>query len=96
MNDVIGTTAILGRASHDGPVHRIQFADNEYSPEFLAGLDRADPRSVAAQAPVLFCLECGLPFSAVELYLQSPTAGECVSCATEAYRQMDSQAGRCA
>jgi hypothetical protein len=80
MSTVTGRTAIIGIDSTDA-IHTVIVDGEEHAARDLARLDLRVPRSEAAHADVLRCLECGGLFSAVALYAESPVPGECRECA---------------
>ncbi len=83
MTTITGTTSVIGAASHAGLVHTVHVGDAAYSARFLGGRDVPAALAPAARAAVLDCLECGGLFSAVDLYRDTPTPGECFACASE-------------
>lgn len=64
-------------------VHRVRIGDRDYSAQYLAGPHAPAALLDAATAPVLDCLQCGRPASAVDLYRDSPIPGECRECAAD-------------
>jgi len=89
MSTVTGRTAIIGVDSFDA-VHVVTIDGEDHSARALVRHDAPEALQVAAHARVLRCLECGTGSSAIELYLDTPLAGQCASCAwdlvTAAYR----------
>ena len=83
MITITGTTSVIGADSHAGLVHAVQMGEDTYPARFLAGRDVPASLAPAARAAVLDCLECGRTFSAIDLYRDTPTPGECFACASE-------------
>ena len=88
MSTVTGRTAIIGVDSLDG-VHVVTVDGHDHSARSLVRHDVPTWLAPAAQARVLRCLECGRESTPIELYAETPVAGECPECAwdllTEAY-----------
>jgi hypothetical protein len=80
MSTVTGRTAIIGVDSFDA-VHVVTIDGEDHPARTLVRHDASEVLQAAALAPVLRCLECGRDASAVELYLDTPLAGQCSSCA---------------
>jgi hypothetical protein len=80
MSAVTGRTAIIGVDSFDA-VHVVTIDGEDHPARTLVRHDAHEALQVAAHARVLRCLECGTESSAVELYLDTPLAGQCTSCA---------------
>ena len=85
MSTVTGRTAIIGVRSIDD-VHVVTVDGEDHSARSLVRPDAPAYLAHAAHAPVLACLECGEPRSAVALYVDSPVGGECLECAWENLR----------
>jgi hypothetical protein len=85
MSTVTGRTAIIGVQSLDD-VHVVTVDGEDHSARSLVRPGVPAYLEHAATAPVLACLECGEPRSAVALYVDSPVGGECLDCAWENLR----------
>lgn len=79
QNSITGLTSLF-----HAPVHQVSDGTTTFDARQLAHSAMPGPISALASAPVLRCLECGELFSALDLYLESPLAGECTDCAAEA------------
>lgn len=76
---------ITGRTSiFHAPAHQVTMDHLTHDAAYLARVGVPGPLSAMASAPVLRCLECGEPASAIDLYLDSSVPGECPDCAAEA------------
>jgi hypothetical protein len=88
MSTVTGRTAIIGVDSFDA-VHVVTVDGEDHSARDLVRHGALASLETAAHARVLRCLECGRESTAIELYVETPVAGECATCAwdllTEAY-----------
>lgn len=80
---------ITGRTSLFAvPPHQVEMRGDTFDAAYLAKTALPGPLSVLASAPVLQCLECGGEFSALDLYRESPVAGECAACAAITQREL--------
>jgi hypothetical protein len=94
MSTVTGRTAIIGVDSFDA-VHVVTIDGEDHSARELVRHDVPANLEPAAHARVLRCLECGRESTPIELYAETPVAGECATCAwdllTHAYEPADAE-----
>lgn len=80
--DVTGETSLIGGAAALGIVHRLTVAGVSLPADYVAGRQAHSTLRTLAHLPLLRCLECGELHTAHELYVASPSPGECSACAT--------------
>lgn len=87
--DVTGETSLIGGAAALGIVHRLTVAGVSLPADYVAARKATSPLAPLAHLPLLQCLECGELRTAHELYVASPSAGECAACASTQERLAD-------